>query len=160
MRGLQYILLVGMILGSCQSRTDYQQEGAQLIKRLRQLHCLQQGLELETRNMWDSLALELDAQLPASMPAAERQNMLTVKNVNLIQMFESYDLLADTTKALVQLTGQRDEGIVQAILELKKERDTIKAQERALLLTIEQEDEQELAAFRKQLESQTQAPCQ
>lgn len=116
-RGSIFILLV--VLWACQPADSAAvSEAKTLAAQQRDLRCQMTALQLQARTMWDSVAAEMDANLPADMPADERFNMLNVRNTALIQMFLVYDSLATDVRYLVENAGMRDSLLSLSIKDL------------------------------------------
>lgn len=83
-------------------------EANRLLEQTRSWHCRLEAINQQSKSMWDSVAQEMDKQLPADMPADERHNMLAVRNTSLIQMFMVYPQLDATVRQLIETAGTRD----------------------------------------------------
>ena len=102
---LKSVWCLSAILGilSCHNSPPLEDRLEQLAQAFHDLDCRQATLEAETSSSWDDVVAQLDARLPESMPAAEKNNMLMVRNAGLIRMFESYHELPDSVQALGRL---------------------------------------------------------
>lgn len=95
-------------------------EGEQMIAEAATLSCTLHQLEDKTKVLWDQVVTSLDKNLPADMPEQERKNMLAVRNMDLIEMFEDYDQLDTTIHRLVREAGELDMKNAQDVLETKR----------------------------------------
>lgn len=86
-----------LLVASCANEPSEQwaQEGVRLQKQLIEAHCAMEQLNGESKQLWDTVVHVMDEQLPATMAADERRNMLKVRNASLIRMFEVYPRLPD-----------------------------------------------------------------
>lgn len=114
-----------LLVASCANEPFEQwiQEGARLQKRLIEAHCAMEQLNRESKQLWDTVVHVMDEQLPTSMPADERHNMLKVRNASLIRMFEVYPRLPDAVQNQVDEAEQKDR---QLASRMKAQVDTIK----------------------------------
>ncbi|MBC6994771.1 hypothetical protein QWY85_06970 [Neolewinella lacunae] len=86
-----------------------------LVHRQQRLRCTMDSLRQQAVQLWDGVVETLDAQLPATMPAEERRNMLAVRNRSLIQMFMAYDSLSPGIQQRVEIAGVQDSLLALAI---------------------------------------------
>lgn len=132
------IILVLVVLWACQPADSAAvSEAKTLAAQQRDLRCQMAALQLQARTMWDSVAAEMDENLPAKMPADERFNMLNVRNTALIQMFMVYDSLEADVRHLVENAGVRDSLLSLSIKDLNAAAQRNAHQLDSLLLDIE-----------------------
>jgi hypothetical protein len=60
-------------------------------------------------DMWIQVSQSIENAIPADLPVAEKQNILPVKNADLIQMFEIFDSLDTSVKKQVMEAGESDQ---------------------------------------------------
>lgn len=154
-----YLLALTLSLISCRTSPPIESRLEQLALAFHTLDCRQATLELQSRSSWDGVVEQLDARLPVDMPAAEKNNMLMVRNATLIRMFETYHGLPDSVQALVAHAEQKDQEIVALLSALETERSALNAQKRNLFLSIEKKLAGKLPALRQQFDSIRNTPC-
>lgn len=104
-------MLLCALAFACQPAADAPVENPEanrLLEQTRSWHCRLEAINQESKSLWDSVAREMDKQLPADMPADERHNMLAVRNTSLIQMFMVYPQLDAAVRQLIEAAGTRD----------------------------------------------------
>lgn len=154
-----YIPLV-VIVFACRHAPPMENRLEQLAKTFHDLDCRQRQLEEAARSSWDGVVEQLNADLPTDMPAAEKHNMLSVRNASLIRMFESYRELPDSVQELVTQAEQKDNEVVAALNELKAQKLALDKEKRDLFLAIEKRSEKDLSSFRTKFETAKQSPCE
>ncbi len=121
------LLIVFFVLfaTSCVNEPSVQlaQEGVRLQKQLIRAHCAMEQLNRESKKLWDTVVYAMNEQLPATMPADERRNMLKVRSASLIRMFEVYPRLPDKVQNQVDEAERKDR---QLAARMKAQVDTIK----------------------------------
>ncbi|GLR17469.1 hypothetical protein GCM10007940_20840 [Portibacter lacus] len=135
-----------------QSEAPYN-EFHQLINQEKELLCLLESMKDSINNDWAQINILLNEQVPEDMPAEEKNNMLKVRNADLIRMFESYQSMSDDIKEKLTETEKRDQEMGAQIINLKKELKRIES-ERMIFFekSVEESDEKtlnELRALRK-----------
>lgn len=149
-----------LLLFACQYSPPFEDRLEQLAQAFHDLDCRQAVLEADTRLSWDGVVEQLNARLPEDMPAAEKQNMLTVRNAGLIRMFETYHELPDSVQELVGRAEKKDNEIVAALNEIKAQRSVLDQEKRALFLNIEKQSAERLSLVREQFDSIKNTSCQ
>lgn len=114
-KGLTLSLLFLLVLSACKQDANQPENAAAsaLLEQTISWHCRLMDLSHQSKVLWDSVALAMDKQLPADMPADERRNMLAVRNTDLIQMFQVYPQLDSSIRQLVEMAGLKDIQIAQ-----------------------------------------------
>ena len=92
------LLGYGCQRGSNQADEIYLQ---QLLEQTKSLHCRIADLSMEAKALWDTVNTNIEARLPADMPAHHRINMLRLRNARMIQEFEVYPQLGEEVHKLV-----------------------------------------------------------
>lgn len=118
----RWLLLAYLLLGTtaCQTEapdalaTNWEQL-APILERQEQLYCKMDSLQQAAIGLWDRVVEQLATQLPENLPPDERRNILAVRNRALIQMFMVYDSLQPSIRQQVELAGQQDSLIAQAM---------------------------------------------
>lgn len=111
------LLLTACSLGGCElseNREQISRYGVQLHELEdmgRSLHCGLEELGRESQLLWDSVAHNLQAQLPMDMPVEERKNMVEIRNAGLIRMFEAYPKLPPPVQQHVDKAEMRDQAL-------------------------------------------------
>lgn len=88
--------------------TPVREQLFELAQQRRELDCSLDSLQQQAVALWDSVVDRLNQELPANMPAEERNNMLAVRNRALIQLFLVYDSLSPGVQQLVEQAGAVD----------------------------------------------------
>ncbi|MCB0658661.1 MAG: hypothetical protein KDC57_21095 [Saprospiraceae bacterium] len=86
-------------------------EGKVIEEKLLQRHrliCQMDSLSVQTTALWDSVNAILQSQMPDSVPSQERNNLLAVRNADLISMFKIFSKMDLATQRMVQEAGSRD----------------------------------------------------
>lgn len=151
--------LIWMVF-ACQNSPPVEDRLEQLARAFHELDCRQAVLEAETRSSWDGVVEQLDARLPEDMPAAEKHNMLNVRNAGLIRMFETYHTLPDSVQELVGRAEKKDNEIVAALNEIKAQRTTLDQEKRAFFLAIEKQSAGKLPSLREHFDAIRNTSCQ
>ncbi len=126
-----WIAFFVLLASSCADEPSGQlaQEGARLQKQLIEAHCAMEQLNRESKQLWDTVVYAMDEQLPATMSADERRNMLKVRNASLIRMFEAYPRLPDGVQHQVDEAERQDQELAAR---MKAQVDTIKYYEKRI----------------------------
>lgn len=159
---LKSVWCLSAILGilSCHNTPPLEDRLEQLAQAFQDLDCRQATLEAEAISSWDEVVEQLDARLPEDMPAAEKNNMLTVRNASLIRMFESYHELSDSVQALVSRAEQKDKDVVASLNEIKAKRSVLDKEKRDFFLAVEKRSTAKLSTMRKHFDVIRNTPCQ
>ncbi|MCB0629642.1 MAG: hypothetical protein R2806_25210 [Saprospiraceae bacterium] len=159
---LKSVWCLSAILGilSCHNSPPLEDRLEQLAQAFHDLDCRQATLEAETSSSWDDVVAQLDARLPESMPAAEKNNMLMVRNAGLIRMFESYHELPDSVQALVSWVEQKDNEVVASLNEIKAKRSVLDKEKRDFFLAVEKRSAAKLSTMRENFDAIRNTPCQ
>lgn len=96
---LALVAIAGTALISCQS--DAHQQIEQVARAMKDNSCQMELISKYVDDAWTKSIEELGNRLPKSLPQQERQNILNLKNANLIRMFESYNTFDDNVHSLV-----------------------------------------------------------
>lgn len=97
------IVFVNLLNYSCEHGSDQAREAylERLLEQTKSLHCRIAGLSMEAKALWDTVNTNIEARLPADMPAHHRINMLRLRNARMIQEFEVYPQLGEEVHRLV-----------------------------------------------------------
>jgi hypothetical protein len=146
------------ILLACQKSASEQLDVLAL--KHQELVCKLARLEDSVQYHWISLNALLERHLPPDIPREERRNILTVKNVPLIRMFESYDKLEGKVKDAVNSIEEYDS---QSACEVTRIRDMIKKlefQRMEIIAMIDKGDTELIKRARQRYEDIIRGPCQ
>lgn len=158
-RGSIFCFLI--LLGACQLIDSAAvSEVKTLATQQHHLRCQMAVLQLQARTMWDSVAAEMDENLPVEMPADERFNMLNVRNTALIQMFMVYDSLSPKVQHLVERAGVRDSLLSLSIKDINAQAQANARMLDSLLLTLEREQPETFKDLKKSLVEVEYRPCE
>lgn len=125
--------------------------GAALQQRGQLFYCELQNLGMESKYLWDSVALALQAELPQNMPAKERKNMVDIRNAGLLRMFEAYDGLPAEVQDRIDRAEQEDQQLAGRMRALS---DSLRQHDRALdqfLGTVKEQQPDSLQNWQKRL---------
>jgi len=103
-----YVLLAigaGFCIYSCQKQKNEIQDIALAMK---DNQCRIQEISRFVDDSWTKSISQLGDYLPERLPEQERENILNLKNAELIRMFESYDEFKPEGRALVDSMEQLD----------------------------------------------------
>ncbi len=81
---------------------------------------------------WDNMNAMLEKKLPPGMPAAEKNNILKVRNANLIRMFESFDNAGEEVKNALSEVEKKDREMAARIVMLKEKLQEIESRKMEL----------------------------
>lgn len=116
------------------------QEAEALYAKSKDYHCQLEQLHRESQSLWDRVADNLSEGLPEDMPADERNNMITVRNTDLIKMFEVFPALDTSIQTMVEQAGQQDGLIAEKMRVLKDSIDANDNQVNNLLQVMSKEN--------------------
>lgn len=158
---MRWLLLVSLIAcWQCRPAADNSaMRGDELLASWQELACQEQLLAAMSQSLWDSVTQELATQLPTDMPAQERNNMLAVRNANLIQMFEVYNELPVPLKNLVQEAGQEDTRIAYQVRQLKTQIDSLQYSTDQFLSALEQRNRPAFRDWQFSFQQARSKPC-
>lgn len=155
-------VLFTLLVVACQpgaKKTDTDATGNALWENYRALYCAQLALAQETDALWDEVSAKLDAQLPADMPPDERRNMIAIRNMSLIQMFEVYPSLDTSIKVLVEKAGQEDEALVVKLRQTQQDMEAAEAEIAQFLMDLETKKAASLQEWKTRFEDVRKTPC-
>lgn len=119
-------ILPFILIYSCQN-TDLKR-GLSIAKEIQKRQCDIDSIVLMNRTEWQVAMTHFEKSLPADLPEKERTTMLTLTNGELIRMFNSYDQLADSTKAIIDTMETKDKSYAASIKDLREEIDLLKSE--------------------------------
>lgn len=140
---------------SCQSDTNKQIE--QIARTMKDNSCQMELISKYVDDAWTESIEELGNRLPESLPQQERQNILNLKNANLIRMFESYKTFDDNVHSLVDSMEIRDMSWADSLRQLSLQNQHLEMKMDSLFTLIgDSETEQMLL---QQVEEIKASPC-
>lgn len=95
----------GLFIYSCQAQKNEIQD---IALKMKDNHCRIQEISRYVDDSWTKSINELGDYLPERLPDQERENILNLKNAELIRMFESYAEFKPEGQALVDSMEQLD----------------------------------------------------
>lgn len=132
---LGHMLLMSFLLTilfiSCEDNSEQSELMASFDKE-KELRCQLESLKSEILQEWDGAVDLLDRNLPLSTPKNERENILSVKNANLIRMFQSYDNFPDSIKIEIDRVEQLDSKVAMQVRNLNIKLQSIKTTQDSL----------------------------
>lgn len=103
---LWVVLGIPMLIFSCQQPSGNEIE--MIAHQIKDNNCRIQMISQYVDDSWTSSIAELRRRLPETLPDQERENILNLKNADLIRMFESYKTFDDNVHSLVDSMEQVD----------------------------------------------------
>ncbi|TXF90750.1 hypothetical protein FUA23_04740 [Neolewinella aurantiaca] len=125
--GLLLLLTMG-----CGNDAQAEMALIQLFDEEKELLCDLKAMKQDITAKWDKVNMVLEENLPESMPAAEKANMLKVRNASLIRMFESFEEVSSGIKQLLDETEAYDDEMASKVVTMKKEKQRIEDEKMAL----------------------------
>ncbi len=151
-RSMSFFTFLGtamLLLGiSACSGDDTESRVEQISRDIKVLDCMRLSYFEEIESVWDSVERTMATELPEAIPLQERENMLNVRNAELIRMFESYAGLPGDVKSLVDYAETEDQRIVGEFQRLMAQRQALEVERLALFVKIEEESPEKLALMR------------
>lgn len=149
-KGLTLSLLFLLVLSACKQDANQPENAAAsaLLEQTISWHCRLMALSHQSKVLWDSVAMSMDRQLPADMPADERRNMLAVRNTDLIQMFQVYPQLDSSIRQLVEMAGVKDVEIAQMMHAAQDSLERCDSLSQLLLMGLDKTNPAELAYWK------------
>lgn len=153
--GVSLVFMVG-----CNEDPNRHETMVKLFQQEKDLKCQLESMQDSIRREWDSLSSMMERELPADMPLEEKNNMLKVRNADLIRMFESFATLNDTVKVAVKATEMKDKAMISRIAAVRQNAEAIETQKIALFEAISKEEGEAALANYKSIYSETiKKPC-
>lgn len=137
---LPILLVVCFAISSCEKELKEEAILLELFHKEKKLNCQLASMKDSITLEWDNTNRILEEHLPTSIPEEEKQNLLKVRNANLIRMFKTYDQLDATVKMEVKETEEIDKKMSQRINALKQESHKIESQKIQLLNKVNQSE--------------------
>lgn len=121
-----YFLVAVLLLTACNmEELPFKSEGEILLAKNKQIGCTQKRYKQKIDSLWDVVSARLDRVLPDTMPPGRRENMINIRNANLLKQFKIFYTTLDTTSLnLISRSGEIDSLIALQILELKVQQET------------------------------------
>lgn len=110
-------------------------------------------LQLKVDSIWLIANIQLDHSLPVTMPDDDRNNILQIRNADLIQMFEVYDSLDINLQNLIKTTGAKDWIIAQEMREVMTKIDMLDSVINSNLELLSKKDNKKARLIQSQFES-------
>lgn len=123
----KYCLWVAVfLLTACSGKElPFESEGDALLAESKQISCAQQHYMHTIDSLWDVVSARLDQVLPDTMPPGRRENMINIRNANLLKQFKIFYTTLDTTSLnLIGRSGRLDSLIAVRMVELKVKLET------------------------------------
>ena len=105
---LHFVTMLCLLI-SCDTRHPEENNIIQTAALLETLSREMDSLRSENETMWNEVSEAIEKAIPADLPAAEKRNIVAVKNADLIQMFQVFDSLDDPLKNQVMDAGKSDQ---------------------------------------------------
>jgi len=121
-----YFWVAGLLLTACSTEElPFKTEGEILLAENKQIGCTQKRYKYTIDSLWDVVSARLDRVLPDTMPPGRRENMINIRNANLLKQFKIFYTTLDTTSLnLINRSGRIDSLIALQLVELKVQQET------------------------------------
>lgn len=123
------------------------------------LNCEMERLRVQTDSLWDEIEAYLDKNLPADMPPAERTNMVTIRNANLITMFKAFTKLDTAIQQKVNEAGAADLSIAEGMKAIKEKMDKVEQAMNEALLKVQARSDRQYQLLKEELQGLENKPC-
>lgn len=141
----KYCLWVAVfLLTACtEKESPFETEGESLLAESQQISCTQQRYKHTIDSLWDVVSARLDQVLPDTMPPGRRENMINIRNANLLKQFKIFYTTLDTTSLnLIGRSGKLDSLIALRMVELKVRLETQDKRVSDFLMKVEKQNPQ------------------
>lgn len=135
------VLSYMLVLQSCGSRTQWEEESAELLRKTTALEELHLQLNARIDSLWDTTTTQLAVMIPADFPPTDRDIFLNARNADHMKMFMSFELLSEDAKTLVMKAGEYDQFLAKQIHHLIAEREKFEEDKNRFLTEVQHEDE-------------------
>ncbi len=123
------------------------------------LDCEMERLRGQADSLWDEMQAFLDRNLPADMPPAERSNMVTIRNANLITMFKAFPQLDTAIQQKINEAGATDHSIAEGMKSVKEKLDKVEQAMNEVLLETQKNSDRQYQQLKKELQGLEAKPC-
>lgn len=113
-----------------------------LAHKQKEILCTYQSMRDSISSKWDNMNNLLDQHLPPDMPLEEKNNMLAVRNADLIRMFQTYDQLDYSIKMELSKMESEDSSMVTRIHNMNERSLDLEQQRMDLFNQVNQKDPQ------------------
>jgi hypothetical protein len=155
--GVVFFLL--LLVGCATENPQDQAMGEKLLAVTRDITCQQQALAVKTDSLWDGVSNRLSIVLPKDMPKSDRDNMIKLRNTDLIKMFKVYPGLDSLSKMKVEEAGKIDEQIVANLHALRQEMEANDQAIFAFLGSLEKKSSKSFKKWSKAFDDAKHHPC-
>lgn len=133
--------------------------GEKLLTITRDIVCQQSALAVKTDSLWDGVSNRLTSTLPKDMPKPDRDNMIKLRNTDLIKMFKVYPGLDSITKRKVEEAGKIDVQIVEKLHALHQKMEANDQAVFAFLGSLEKKSTKAFEKWSKAFDDAKHHPC-
>lgn len=148
------VLILG--LAGCKNDKEVVFANAALKKSL---HCKMERLDRQNDSLWNEMSVYLDRELPQEMSSTERQNMVNIRNANLISMHKVFPTLDTSIQNTVMAAGKTDEKIAEEMKTIMKKLEDVDEKLNIVLEKIENRNKDEYQQLRLQIQEYKLRPC-
>lgn len=113
-----YLVSLVLVFAFCDIRHAEETTVLDTIGALKSLSRDMDSLKSLNDNMWNQVSQTIERAIPADLPVTEKQNLLMVKNADLIQMFEVFESLDDALQHQVLEAGKSDQETAQKMRDI------------------------------------------
>lgn len=137
-----YFWVSGLLLTACSvEELPFKSEGEILLAKSQQIACTQKRYKYTIDSLWDVVSDRLDQVLPDTMPPGRRENMITIRNANLLKQFKIFYTTLDTTSLnLISRSGKVDSLVAVQLVELKVQQETQDKRVSDFLMKVEKQN--------------------
>lgn len=127
------ILIIALYsIWSCTEKPQVKKNFLVVLLQEKEIRCELASLKDSIGYEWDNMNAMLEKNLPPGMPETEKNNMLKVRNADLIRMFESFDETGEGVKSALLAVEQKDREMAARIVSLKEKLQEIESRKMTL----------------------------
>lgn len=157
-----YFWVAALLLTACSTEElPFKSEGETLLAENKQIGCTQKRYKQKIDSLWDVVSARLDRVLPDSMPPGRRENMINIRNANLLKQFKIFYTTLDTTSLnLINHSGKVDSLIALQLVELKVQQETLDKRVSDFLMKVEKQNPRATKQWIQKFTKVTNEDCQ
>lgn len=154
--------VASLLLSACSSKElPLKPEGEALLIGIKQISCTQKRYQHTIDSLWDVVSTRLDRVLPDTMPHGRRENMINIRNADLLKQFKIFYTTLDTTSLnLIRRSGKVDSLIAHQMVELKVQQETHDQRVSTFLIKIEKQNPQAAKQWTQKFLQASKENCQ
>ncbi len=123
------------------------------------LDCKMEYFKMQNDSLWDAMGAFLEQNVPADVPAAERQNLVTTRNAYVITRFRVFPTLDSAIRKRVHDADIMDKDIAEGIKVTRNKIQDVENEMNNILQKIEGKSEQRYRQLKEELHALEEKPC-